>query len=517
MRISSLHIFNIANRGISDASQAITKTQEQLSSGKRVLSPSDDPIASAKIIQLEQELAGIEQFEKNISIAENNLVVEESTLGSVNNLLTRIKEVAVQAGNTATLSENEYNALAAEVDSRLDELLNLLNTQNANGDFVFGGYKSSEEPFTGDAVGGFRYNGDEGQQSIKIAENTSIVSVDSGKKIYGNTSNPPVSISVGQVVDQEVFDEFYPRDMIITFNDDRDITPPGKNFTVTERTTGNVIAENQSYLSGDFIELEGVRFRITGYPTSGQAADPATREFGADATVAFPVDFSAPGEETFDILVNGRRETFVLDANISSTTDLANALNSTVNGNAQKLEILGLTVDNGGFEMSDGANFSILNGSANIDSVMGLTSSAGSTSNDGVVAQPGDRLFIDSSNKQDILTTLASFSEAMKSYDGSEERREQLSTQVAMTLDNLNHAQTSILNTVSEIGARFNTLESTQSLHVETEFVISEILGEMRDVDYAEAATQLSAQSLILQAAQSSFVRVSQLNLFSQL
>lgn len=532
MRISSLHIFNIANKGIADANQAISKTQEQLSSGKRVLTPSDDPVAATKIMQLEEELAVIEQYTKNIEIAENNLALQESTLSSASNLLLRIKEIAVQAGNTATLSPNEYESLAAEVDARLDEMLNILNSRNPGGDYIFGGFKSKAKPFAGSPTQGFNYHGNEGQQEIKVASNTQVATSDSGKKIFvdvvssENTVNTYPSesnqsstlrISPGQIVDQDLFDEFYPEDLVITFNADADIFPPGKNFTATERSSGRIIAENQPYTSGEFLEINGVSFRISGAANSGQAAVPATRSFGLEGALTLPIDFTAPAESTFQIEVNGRTETLVLDANLANTSDLSDVLNSTANGNAAKLANLGLVVDGSGIRMPRGVNFAITNGSAAVDSAMGLNTSSGTTSADGRIAEPGDRLFIDSSNKQDVLTTLANFSLAMQNYDGSEESRDQLSSVVATTLENIDNAQVSILNTVSEIGARINTLESTKTLHTDSEFVISEILGEIRDVDYAEAATRLSAQSMVLQAAQSSFIRVSQLTLFSQL
>ncbi len=188
-----------------------------------------------------------------------------------------------------------------------------------------------------------------------------------------------------------------------------------------------------------------------------------------------------------------------------------------MNGNAQKLTSLGLSVDNTGFISAEGVNFTLANGSANIDGVMGLNTFVGSSSSDGVLAAPGDRLFIDSSNKQDILTTLSRFSETMKSFDGSNEFRDQVESMVASTLDNLSATQTKILDVMSKIGARFNTLESTRALHLDTEMVTQEVLSELRDIDYAEAATRLSVQSMVLQAAQSSFIRVSQLTLFSHL
>lgn len=533
MRISSLQIFNIATNSLADTNQALIKTQEQLSTGKRVNRPSDDPVAATKIMSLTSELAGITQYKKNIDIAQNNLVLEESILRSVNNLVTRMQEVAVQAGNSATLTQNEYNSLASEVDARLDELVNLLNTQNANGDFIFGGYKSRQEPFTGSANTGFTYNGDDGQQFIKVANNTTVAASDSGKALFqditsanntvrtyasaANTSNPPVQISVGRVVDQDVFDRFYPEDMVITFNADTNVVPPGKNFTATERSTGRIIAANQAYIPGQSVELNGVSFRISGTPVSGTPATAATRDFGADVGITFPFDFTAPANESFDISVAGRTETIVLDANITNTTDLVSVLNSAANGNAAKLAGLGLTATSSGIQMASGINFSITNGSANIDGVMGLNTFAGTASTDGEQQTPGDRLFVDATQKQDVLTTLARFSDAMKSFDGSSASRDALQDTVASTLTNLTNTQTSVLEVTAKLGARFNTLESTRSLHLDSELVTEKVLADLRDIDYAEAATRLSAQSLILQAAQSSFIRVSQLSLINQL
>jgi len=419
MRISSQQIFNIANNSMADANEAILKTQQQLSTGQRVLQPSDDPVASTKILSINEELATINQYRNNINIAKNDLVVEEAVLDGVLNIIQRVQELSVQAGNTATLSESEYLSLSNEVDARLDELQSLLNTQNANGDFIFGGYKSLNEPFSGSPSTGFRYNGDEGQKMIKIANNTFVAASDSGKAAFvdvesarpnintyaspSNRSQPPVEISVGTIVDREAFDEFFPEDMVITFNEDTDIVPSGKNFTITERSTGRTVLANQRYAEGAEVTANGVTFTLTGNPASA------------------------------------------------------------------------------------------------------------------VGGQSGDRLFIDSTSKQDVLTTMARFSEVMRNYDRSPESRIALEETVADTLDNLKNAQTSVLEITSEIGARFNTLDSTEELHFDADVVLQELRSELRDIDYAEASTRLSSQTLVLQAAQTAFVRVTSLSLFNQL
>jgi len=413
MRISSLQMFNIARNSMANSNKDIMRTQQEMSEGKRILTPADDPVASTKILQLTDELANIDQYLKNLDIAENNLNLEESILGSVVNIIHRMQEIAVAAGNTATLTDKEYQAFAAEVSARTDEMVNLLNTRNANGDYIFGGYKSGSAPFTGDSFSGFQYRGDDGQQHIKVANNTKVATTDSGKSIFldvqsanktfdtsaspANKANPPAKINVGQVVNQQTYDEFYPEDIVITFNAESALSPAGKNFTATERTTGRVIVANQPYVPGSEIVLKGVSVRIVGQPMDG------------------------------------------------------------------------------------------------------------------------DRFFIESSEKQGILTTLARFKEAMNGFDGSSEGRTELAEIIATTLSNLGNGLTSVVNVQTKIGARMNTVESSRDLHLDTQLVNKKIVSQLRDVDYAEAATRLSQQSLILQAAQQSFIRVSQLNLFSRL
>ncbi|WP_096084584.1 flagellar hook-associated protein FlgL [Agaribacterium haliotis] len=419
MRISTQQIFNIANNSMADASKAMVKTQEQLSTGRRVLEPSDDPVASTKILALTEELAITEQYRTNISIAKNDLTIEEAVLDGVLNIIQRVQELAVQAGNSATLSPSEYTSLANEVDARVDELQSLMNSKNANGDYIFGGYKSTTEPFVGSVQTGFTYVGDEGQKFVKVANNTTVASGDSGKDLFvdiqsnrpeiatsasaSNRAQPPATISIGSVVDRAAFEQLYPEDLVISFNLDSNIIPAGKNFTVTERSTGRIVAADQPYTPGADINVAGLSFRIIGSPAS-------------------QTPFNA-----------------------------------------------------------------------------------------------GDKFLVESTDKQDLLTTVARFSEVMKNFDGSEQSRNALEDTVGDTIANLGNAQTSVLEVSSKVGARVNTLESTESLHTDATLVIQELIAQLRDVDYAEASTRLSAESLILQAAQTAFTRVSRLSLFERL
>jgi flagellar hook-associated protein 3 FlgL len=420
MRVSTLSIYNLANSSMSEANQALVRTQEQISTGKRILTAADDPVAATRIQQLNRNIASVDQFSRNIDVAENNLALEETSLNGATNLLQRIQELAVQAGNTAVLSPSEYASLADEVNIRLNELVGIANTQNSNGDYIFAGFKSDSQPFTGDTTNGYQFSGDEGQLRIKIDNNTTIASNDTAKAIFvdipsdannvatsvnpNNRSNPPISISIGNIIDQEVYDEFYPEDMIIQFNDDN----PGKNFTITERSTGKLIAENITYSSGETLIYKGVELTITGNPASADSG-------------ALPL------------------------------------------------------------------------------------------------ALVGDQLFVDSADTQDIITTMLRFRDALNGYDGSAAGVSRLENSVASTINNLRNTQASISEVVSSIGARNNVLESTRSLHADTNLASKELLSSLSDLDFAEASTRLQLESFILQAAQASFLRVSELSLINQL
>jgi flagellar hook-associated protein 3 FlgL len=326
---------------MADANQALVRTQEQISTGKRILTAADDPVAATRIQQLNRNIASVEQFSRNIDIAENNLALEETTLSGATTLLQRIQELAIQAGNTAVLSPSEYSSLADEVSIRLDELVGIANKKNSNGDYIFAGFKSDNQPFTGDSENGYQFNGDEGQLRIKIDNATTIASNDTAKAIFvdipsdennvttsvnsSNRSMPSISVSVGNIVDQEVYDEFYPEDMIIQFNDDN----PGKNFTVTERSSGKVIAADVTYTSGETLTYNGVELTITGNPAS---ADTGAGLVGDQLFVD-----SANTQDVITTMLRFRDALNSYDGSPEGVARLENSVGSTINNlrNAQ--------------------------------------------------------------------------------------------------------------------------------------------------------------------------------------
>ncbi|MEN0039574.1 MAG: flagellar hook-associated protein FlgL [Cellvibrio sp.] len=524
MRVSTSQIYNIATIGMAQAQAAIVKTEEQIATGKRVLSPADDPVAAANILQLNQDLARTEQYKKNIDIADNSLSLEETSLDAIEDIMQRMREIAVRAGNTAVLTAADYKSLAAEVDTRIEELMNLQNTRNASGQYIFSGYKGDTQPFVNNGGGNYSYMGDEGQLRLQASASVSVAVSDSGKKLFvdvpsghntfnssagaANRAVPPGIINVGEVIDQEAFDKFYPEDMVITFNaPSAAAVPPAANYTITERSTGKVLVANATYVKGEAIEVNGVRVNISGSPA---APIPASLPFNFDAAAA-PIDFSAV-PATFKMTVNGRSETFTINTVVNNATDFAAALNAPPNNT--KLANLGVTASAAGFVADSGKNISLSGGNANLNNAMGLAVTSGVSSTNGVT---GDSFFVESTNKQGLLSTLSRFSEAMKSVKDSPESKAELSKIIAKTLVNVSNAVTNVSSVLGEVGARQNTLESAKDLNLDVTLFTRQTLKNLESVDVAEASIQLKMQSLVLTASQQGFAKVSQLTLFSYL
>lgn len=285
-----LSTYWIYQRPVNDMLQLQTnlnKTQEQISSGKRILTPADDPVGASRVLQLNQEIALMDQYERNITLLDARLKQEEGVLSAVEDSVARIRELAVQAGNAGVLTEEDRIAIAAEVRERVDEMVDLMNTKDGSGEYLFSGFSGNTQPFVKNPGGGYGYAGDEGVRFLQVSQTITLASSDSGKDVFmdipadeisftsyantENTGNPPGVISAGITIDQQALDAFYPEDAVITFENPLDIDPPEQNFTVRRKSDGRVLGglENVRFTPGAPIQAGGVAVNISGNPDPG--------------------------------------------------------------------------------------------------------------------------------------------------------------------------------------------------------------------------------------------------------
>ena len=150
MRISTSWAQQTSVNSMLDQQSRLQQTQMQLSTGKKILTPSDDPAAAARIIDLNQSIKQTEQYQSNINTARHRLTLEEGVLQNATDILQRINELGIQ-GLNGTNSPSDRITIAVEMETLNEHLVGLANTKNANGEYLFSGFKSATQPFSKDA------------------------------------------------------------------------------------------------------------------------------------------------------------------------------------------------------------------------------------------------------------------------------------------------------------------------------------------------------------------------------
>lgn len=248
---------------------ALDHTQRQISSGRRILKPSDDPIATARALAIRESIGRLEQFDRNANIAGNRLAQEESALGSVNNVLQRVRELALQANN-ATQSNESRHLIAIEMRQHLDQLLQIANQKDGNGNHLFAGNLESTTPVTRMGAS-YSYNGDQGQRYIQIGEGRQVADGDSGAAVFfnirngngsfaatpgaGNTGNGV--LGAGSLVDPSAWDQ---DQYTVRFIDQT-------SYEVLDSAAA--LVTTGTFQPGDTLAFRGIEISLDGQPESG--------------------------------------------------------------------------------------------------------------------------------------------------------------------------------------------------------------------------------------------------------
>ncbi|MEJ2395343.1 MAG: flagellar hook-associated protein FlgL [Candidatus Thiodiazotropha sp.] len=182
-RISTAQLFDRGIAGMLDQQSKLSQTQLQISSGKRILTPKDDPVGAAYALDLRTAISQTEQYQLNAERAYSRLELQESTLKGVDDLIPRIKELTVQGLND-TNSPSDRRAIAQELRQLNDELLSLANTKDSNGEYIFAGYDADTIPFASPADGVFSYSGDAGSRSLQISATRQVQDRENGFDVF---------------------------------------------------------------------------------------------------------------------------------------------------------------------------------------------------------------------------------------------------------------------------------------------------------------------------------------------
>jgi flagellar hook-associated protein 3 FlgL len=297
-------IFDAGVSSINRQTASLLHVQQQVAAGRRILRPSDDPVAAARALEVTQASDLVTQFKQNQDNASAALGLEETQLTSAIDVLARVQELAV-LGGTTSLSATARRGIATELRSRFDELLGIANSTDANGQSAFSGFMGATTPFGGSvdsilAGNEIVYLGDDGQRKLQVSANRFIDTSDSGNDVFkrirngngyfvadyavGNTGTGIVSS--GSVTNPATWNAVTTKNVAIRFT----VTGAVTTYDLVDTVSGNSLltgaaapaplASQRTYQSGQPIILSqvgppafdlGASISVKGAPASGDS------------------------------------------------------------------------------------------------------------------------------------------------------------------------------------------------------------------------------------------------------
>jgi flagellar hook-associated protein 3 FlgL len=518
MRISTSTIYDSGVATMQQQTERLLQVQQQIASGRRMLTPADDPVAAARVLEVSQAQSINTQFGVNNGTAGDSLGLEESVLGSITGVLQNVRELGVNAGDPV-LSHNDRVSLANALRSSYQELLSLANSTDGGGQYLFSGYQGGIRPFSELAPGVITYNGDQGQRLIQISPSRQIAVSDAGADVFqriltgngsfvtqaGGANTGQGVIDSGVVVNPAAWNAAANgKDFSIKFAGTATVTAAATNtaggasgtagivnqtlwnagsksysiaftsattYDIVDNTTNTVVVAGGAYTSGATINFQGVNAVIT------NGAGPVTPQAGD----TFAISPGFPSGLTYDIVDN-------------------------VSGNSL---LTGMTAGPPPYARSFGTigsiSFKSQGGEPAFDFGIATTING--------APDAGDTFSINASTNQDVFQTINDLADLLQTASVGTA----LTNGLVTAQRNLDNAMENIAMVRASTGARMKELDSVKSAGDDRALQYSQTLSRLQDLDYAKATSELMQQQVNLEAAQKSFTKVAQLSLFNYL
>ena len=635
MRISTNQIFDAGSSSILNSQSSLYKLQNQLSSGRRVQTPQDDPVAASQALVVTQSKEVNAQYVDNQGAAKSQLGLVDSQLATLVNVLQNIRTTVVGAGNTGTYSQSDRETMATEIESRLSEIVGIANTDNGVGEYLFSGYKGNVTPFAVNTAlpvsppattAPIDYFGDEGERLLQMSPSRQIGISVAGSDVFmtGKTGNgtfvtatggnvgvstgvraPALTASAGTVTDQSLWTAALAnpaagQPLEIRF---ADATHYGIYDPVSGNTTGPLVYTPGSPIS--LVTAGGVDFSaqvtVTGTPAGGESfkisavngnisvSTGTTRSFTADAGTilnrtqyeaaqanplagepleirfadsthygiydpvsglttgplpytsgtAIPLVTAAGVNFSTQVVVTGTPvagESFTIQSSVNKGTAIIDA------GSVQDPQKWAQAVNNAAAGQPVEIRFASVGGVLSYgiyDPVGGLTTmkpyfagqaiplvtkGVGTPVDFGsqviVQGQPaaGDTFEINPSTNQSVFQTVQNLVGMLRKPIGSSTyTKTQFSNELGAQLTNIDQSLNNISRVQSTVGTRMQEIESLGSQASDLDIQYQSTLSDLQDIDYAKAISDFMKQQMNLEAAQSSFAKITGLSLFNYL
>ncbi len=540
MRISTSWAQELGVNAMNAQQVKMHKTQMQLSSGLKILTPGDDPVGSVRTLNLQETIDKTLQYQDNIAITRFRLNTEEGSLSEAENILYRAKELTVQALND-TLTLEDRLAIRAEIDELLGQMVGVANTKDANGEYIFGGDLSKTQPVVWDeAIGSYVYQGGVNQRVIDIASERQVADGDLAWDVFFNIDS--VSQAANATVDgvqvdkRSIFDTLQTLSKALgsayevpnaTLTGDRfmrygiDYSTVPAEFDLVSDTGSVTVTLNQNYASLEEVvdainadpnvALAGVQAR-----SNGNRIEFISSTEGESSSIAIYDRVPAVGSFLTDF--------GFVDAQTANGVDLGGQ----ITGKNQLSFPLDYSVNNATFELNDEAGNSV---EITLDAVYNTAQELTDAIQLAIDADPdmaGQVKVIAASNPIQFA--------GISSGGGASVQINQVTgtflTDAGFTsgdtgrifnltgndvLADLDEALDNFLLVRATVGARMRALDDQEGQNDKFVLDMRTTLSAVKDLDYAEAISRFNIEQTALQAAQQAFSRVQNLSLFNYL
>ncbi|CAN5277955.1 flagellar hook-associated protein FlgL [soil metagenome] len=351
MRLATSSIHALGYAAISKGQSDVYRLQAQFASQKRINSAADDPSGASRAAELTSAKAVSDQYSRNQTSAQGTLQYNESLVGDVGDLMQSIQETLLQAGNGA-LSTSDRAQLATQLRSQRDQMVNLANSRDASGRYLFAGFNENVAPFQLNNTG-VDYFGDNGHKSLQVSSAVSMPISVSGSDLFlgvkggngviqtaataANTGNGKVD--GGRVLDATGYDGANYSVAIVNGS-------AGLEVQITNTTTSTVVSSGTPYKDGQAISIPAtagsaavLSISVSGTPKAGDtftvgAAQP-TNIFDSMTTAIDAIEAGNKGTLSSAAVSDTLRQ---VGANVSQAFDRSLEVRNHFGSSMQELE-----------------------------------------------------------------------------------------------------------------------------------------------------------------------------------
>jgi flagellar hook-associated protein 3 FlgL len=276
MRVSTAQFYFQNGLQMSQQQTVVNDQAAYISSGKSVITAKDDAVSYGALAGYKEELASIERYTRNLDQAESRNGLQDTLLNNGTDLLNEVRDLMLQA-NSGVRTDDDLSSISQQVKQSLEEMLNIANSKDETGTYMFAGYQVETQPFSIQPDNSVIYNGDNGVRELQIAKSIFIPINQSGEDVFQSVANPvgdfamqyntnlsASSLASATIVDRVQYNNAAnnPQDYNFSF------TAPDL-LTVTD-SGGVDVYPAAPYVAGQTIAFDGIEVQISGNPLPGE-------------------------------------------------------------------------------------------------------------------------------------------------------------------------------------------------------------------------------------------------------